>query len=130
MRIGSGTEKSVHNNQIAIQALSPPVQVISQTLPLIQQQTQSTAITVRAALDEARGSRHDTQIFQDKVLQVLTNLASSVDNSPRSLETGIAMTLDRHLAGFNQLKQEMYCAHSQPSGEVLAKLDAMVGIIG
>ena len=60
------------------------------------------------------------------MLQELTDLASRVDKSPRSLETTIAMTLNRHSAEVNQLKHDLQFAHSQHTGEVVAQLKSMV----
>lgn len=126
MRTASSTETAVHNNQAAIQALSAPLQAINQAFPLIQQQTEDTALAVRAVHDEAHDSRQDSLDFRAKVLMELTKLAERVDSSPTSLERTITMTLARHSAGMNQLQHDLQFAHSKGTGEVVAKLEAIV----
>lgn len=79
--------------------------------------------------DEARHSRQDSRKFWEEVLQELTNLADRAESSPRSLETTIAMTLDRQSTEMNQLKNDLQFTHSQYADEVVAKLKAMVGFI-
>ena len=78
---------------------------------------------------EAYNSRQSTRDFRDTVLQELTKLANHVNTSPRSLETAISMTLDHHNARMDQMKRDLHFAHSQDTGEVVAKLEAIVGIV-
>ena len=126
-KTASGTETAVHSNKTAIQALSLPLQAISQAFPLLQQQNESTAITVRAAHDETHDLRQDARGFQEKVLQELTNLANRSYSSSSSLEMTIARALDRHSAKMNQLQRDLQRTHSQETDGVIAKLEAIVG---
>ena len=102
---------------------------MNQAFPLLQQQTEDTALAVRAVHDEAHDSRQDARDFREKVLMELTKLANCVDNSPGGLERTINMTLDRHSAGMNQLQHELQFAHSKSTGEVVAQLEAIVCIV-
>ena len=113
----------------AIQALSSSLQATSQAFPLIQQRTEDTAITVRAAYDEAHDSRQDALDCREKDLYGLTNLADRVDSSPSSLEMIIATTSDRHSARMNQSKHDFQFAHPQHNDEVVVKFQALIGII-
>ena len=122
----SNTETAVRNNYTAIQALSSPVQDIYQALPLIQQQSENTAITINAVHDEAQDSRRDFRDFRERALQGLTNLANQRENSPRSLETTIRMALDRYSAGINELREDLRSNHSQQTSHVNAKMEALV----
>ena len=83
----------------------------------------------RAVDHEANNSRQSTREFRETMLQELTKLANHVSTSSTSLETTISMTLDHHNARMNQMKHDLYFAHSQDSGEVVAKLEAIVGIV-
>ncbi len=129
-RIVSDTETAVNNNRRAIQALSSPIQAINQAFSLIQQQTEDTAITIRAVHDEVHDSRQSTQDFQETVLQELTRIANHINSSSSSLETTISMTLDHYSTGMNQMKRDLHSAHTQPISKVFAKLEAIVGIVG
>ena len=126
----SGTETAVHNNHTAIQALSSPLQAINQAFPLIQQQNDATAITLRAVHQEAHDSRQEARNFRDKVITELTKLVDRVDSSPGRVERNIITSLDHHGAGMSQLKHDLRYAHSQDTNEVVAKLEAIVGVIG
>lgn len=128
-RIASNTEAAVNNNQTAIQGLSSPLHVISQAIPLIQGRTEDTAITVRTMHNDAHASRQDDREFRVKVLQGLTNLVNCVEGSSMSLETAIATTLERHSAERKHLEHDMHFAHSQQTGQMVAKLEAMVGFV-
>ena len=128
-RTASGTETAVHNNQTAIQALSSPLQAINQAFPLIQQQNDATATTLRAVHQETHDSREEARIFRNKALTELTKLVDRVDSSPNSLERIIAITLDRHSAKMTQLKHDLHFAHSENTGEVVARLEAIVGVL-
>ena len=121
-------ETVVHDNQTAIQTLSSPLQAINQAFPLLQEQNEATAITVRAVRQEAHDSRQEAQHFREKALTELTKLADRADSSPNSLERTIAITLDRHSAKMTQLKHDLQLAHSKYTGEVVAKLEAIVGV--
>lgn len=112
----------------AIQALSSPLQAINQTLPIIQQQTEDIAISIKAVHHEAEETRQDAQFFRDKVLEDLTDLVDRVDSSSNSLENTIAMTFSRQSDGMNRLSHELRFAHAQDTGKLFAKLEAMVGI--
>ena len=79
--------------------------------------------------DEARDSRQEARDFREKALLELTKVADRADSSPGSLERTIATTLTHHSAGMNQLTHDLQLAHSQNTGEVVAKLEALVGII-
>ena len=126
----SGTEIIAHDNQIAIQALSPPLQAINQAFPLIKQQNDATAISLRAVHEEAHDSRQEARQFREKALRELTKLADRVDGSPNGLERSIAISLSRYGAGMSQLKHDLQYAHSQDTNEVVAKLEAIVGVVG
>ena len=96
----------------------------------MQQQNDDTAITLRAVHQEAHDSRQEARNFREKALTELTALADRVRGSPNSLERTIAITLDRHSAKMTQLKHDLQFAHSQYTGEVVAKLEAIVGVVG
>ena len=129
MKTASGTETAVRNNQTAIQALSSPLQAINQAFPLIQQQNDATAITLRAVHEEAHDSRQEARNFRGKVLTELTKLADRVDSSSGSLERSITTSLNRHGARISQLKNDLQYAHSQDTNQVVAKLKALVGVV-
>ena len=126
----SGTETVVHSNQTAIQALSSPIQAINQAFPLIKQQNDATAITLKTVHKEAHDSRQEARQFRDKALMELTKMADRVDSSPKSLERSIATSLNRHGAEMSQLKYDLQYAHSQDTNKVVAKLETIVGVIG
>ena len=129
MTTASGTETAVRNNQTAIQALSSPLQAINQAFPLMQQQNDATAITLRAVHEEAHDSRQEARNFWEKALTELTKLADRVDSSPGNLERSIATTLNRHGAGMSQLRNELQHAHSQDTNQIAAKLEVIVGVV-
>lgn len=116
-------------NQTAIQAISSPLQAISQAFPLIQQQTEDIGIAVKAVRSEAHSSGQVTQDFRETVLRELTRLTDSVASSPSSLETAIRFTMDRYSTRMNQINCELQAVQSRDTGELLAKLDAMAGTI-
>ena len=128
MKTASGTETAVRNNQTTIQALSSPLQAINQAFPLIQQQNDATAITLRAVHEEAHDSRQEARNFRGKVLTELTKLADRVDSSSGSLERSITISLNRHGARISQLKNNLQYAHSQDTNQVVAKLEALVSV--
>ena len=130
MKTASGTETAVRNNQTAIQALSSPLQAINQAFPLIKQQNDATAITLRAVHEEAHDSRQEARNFRRKILTDLTKLADRVDNSSGSLERSITTSLNRHGAGISQLKNDLQYAYFQDTNQVVAKLEAIVGVVG
>lgn len=63
------------------------------------------------------------------MLQELTNLTNRADNSANSLETVIARALSSHSTEMNQLQRDLKFTQSQHTGDVVAKLDAIVCII-
>ena len=128
-RTAFGTETAVHDNQTAVQTLSSPLQAIKQAFPLLQEQNEATAIALRAVRQEAHDSRQEARHFREKTLTELTKLADRANSSPNSLERTIAITLDRHSTKMTQLKHDMQLAHSQHTGEVVAKLEAIVGVV-
>ena len=128
--IASGTETAVHSNQTAIQALSSPLQAINQAFPLMQQQNDATAITLRAVHQEAHDSRQEARHFQEKLFTELTKLADREDSSPGRIERSMITSLNHHSAGMSQLKRDLQYAHSQDTNEVVAKLEAIVGVVG
>ena len=133
MKTASGTETAVRNNQAAIQALSPPLQAINQAFPLIQQQNDATATTLRAVYQEAHNSRQEARQFQKNLLTELTKLmklTDRVDSSTSSLERAIIIELDHRSAQMTQLEHDLHSTHSENTGELLARLEAIVGVIG
>ena len=113
----------------AIQALSSPLQAINKAFPPIQQQTENTAITVRAVYDEVHTLRREAQNSQERVLQEMIGLANCADHSSRGLGSAIATTLDSYSAKMNNLRHDLTFSQSQQTGEVIAKLEAVVGNI-
>ena len=128
MKTASGIETAVRNNQAAIQGLSSPLQAINQAFPLIQQQNDATAITLRGLHQDAHNSRQEARHFREKVLTEMTKLVDRVDNSPNSLERAIAIKLDRHSAKMTQLNHDLHYTHSEDNGELFARLEAIVGV--
>ena len=114
---------------IAILALSSPIQAINHALPLIQQRTENTATTVRAMHNELHSSRREAQEYRKGVLQEMTDLANRANRSSRSPDTAITITLDSYSAEMNKLRHDLEVSQSQHAGEVIAKLEAMVGNI-
>ena len=114
---------------LAILALSSPLQAINKALPPIQQQTENTAISVIAMQDEVHTLRREAQNSQERVLQEMIGLAGRADRSSRGLDSAIAMTLDSYSAEMNNLRRDLIFSQSQHTGEVIAKLGAMVGNI-
>ena len=112
----------------AIQALSSPLQAINKAFPPIQQQTEDTAIIVRAMHDEVHTLRREAQTSK-RALQEMIGLANRADSSSRGLDSAIAMTLDSYSAKMNNLRHDLIFSQSQHAGEVIAKLEAMVGNI-
>lgn len=113
----------------AILALSSPLQAINHALPLIQQRTKNTANTVRAMHNELQSSRRETQDSRKGVLQEIADLANQANRSSRSLDSAITITLDSYGAKMNKLRHDLEVSQSQHTGEVIAKLEAMVGKI-
>ena len=113
----------------AVQALSSPLQAIKKAFPPIQQQTENTAITVRAMHDEVHILRREAQNSQERVLQEIIGLANHADHSSRNLDSAIVIALDSYSTKMNNLKHDLIFSQSQHTGEVIAKLEAMVGNI-
>ena len=114
---------------LAILALSSPLQAINHALPLIQQRTETTAATVSAIHDELHSSRREAQDSRKGVLQEMTDLANRANHSSRSLDTAITITLDSYGAKMDKLRHDLEVSQSQHTGELIAKLEAMVGNI-
>ena len=95
----------------------------------IQQQTENTAVTVRALHDEVHTFRREARNSQERRFQEIIGLANRADCSSRGLDSTIVMTLDSYSAKMNSLRHDLIFSQSQHTGEVIAKLEAMVGNI-
>lgn len=96
----------------------------------MKQQTESTAITVKAVHDETHDLRQDARNFQENMLQELTNLTNRAESSANSLEMVITRAISSYSAEMNQLQRDLQFSQSQDTGDVAAKLEAIVGIVG
>ena len=79
--------------------------------------------------DELHSSRREIQDSRKGLLQEMTDLANQANRSSRSLDSAITITLDSYGAEMNKLRHDLEVSQLQHTGEVIAKLETMVGNI-